>query len=87
MMPPVSLPLNGGTQSARAGAPASIPQTATRHTAPNIRIADSISLGSSIERGGGREKNDGRLDCGFSTGVAALHLTLLGLHGTVQMLD
>src|SRR6478735_4115310 len=43
MIPPVSLPLNGGTVSACAGAPASIPPIATRHTAPNLRIADSIS--------------------------------------------
>src|SRR6185503_19345136 len=43
MIPPVSLPLNGGTVSACAGAPASIPPNATRHTAPILRIADSIS--------------------------------------------
>src|ERR1700761_1290300 len=43
MMPPVSLPLNGGTVSARAGANASIPLTADNATkAPIIRIADSI---------------------------------------------
>src|ERR1700676_309336 len=45
MIPPVSLPLNRGTQSARAGVNASIPQTATRLAAPIIRIADSISAG------------------------------------------
>src|SRR3977135_4080116 len=56
-MPPVSLPLNGGTQgnqsvplnqggqSACAGAHASIPHTATRLATLIIRIADSISLG------------------------------------------
>src|SRR6478736_40999 len=43
MIPPVSLPLNGGTVSACAGAPASIPPMTTRHTAPILRIADSIS--------------------------------------------
>src|SRR5512145_866226 len=48
MIPPVSLPLNGGTVSASAGAPASIaPPMTNRHTtrprAPILRIADSIS--------------------------------------------
>jgi hypothetical protein len=43
MMPPVSLPLNGGTQSAFAGADASIPQIATRLAATIFRITDSIS--------------------------------------------
>jgi hypothetical protein len=42
MMPPVSLPRNGGTVSARAGAQASIPHVATRLKAAIIRIADSI---------------------------------------------
>jgi hypothetical protein len=57
MMPPVSLPLNDGTQSARAGAHASIPQTATRLAAPMIRIADSIRLGDTLERILRHEKN------------------------------
>src|SRR4051795_7227735 len=50
MMPPVSLPLNGGTSSARAGAQASIPHMATRLAAPIIRIADSILLGRTLAR-------------------------------------
>src|SRR5262245_43572192 len=58
MMPPVSLPLNGGTQSARAGATDSIPQTATRHAANFLRIADSISPGSNIEGVGAHGKNE-----------------------------
>src|SRR3954454_1082652 len=60
-MPPVSLPLIGGTQgnqsvplnqggqSARAGAHASIPHTATRLAALIIRIADSISAGGHLK--------------------------------------
>src|SRR5665647_3187667 len=44
MMPPVSLPLIGGTHWACAGADASIPHIATRLAAPIIRIADSIWL-------------------------------------------
>ena len=61
-MPPVSLPLKGGTQSARAGVLASIPhvvtkQAATRPAAVIIRIADSIGLSVTIECVGGREKN------------------------------
>src|SRR3954463_10393238 len=56
MMPPVSLPWNGGTvsmshQCACAGAAASIPpmtvrHMATRHAAIILRIADSVSLGA-----------------------------------------
>ena len=57
MMPPVSLPLNGGTQSARAGAHASIPHTANRLAAPIIRIANSIRLGDTLVRIAGHEKN------------------------------
>src|ERR1700733_9496647 len=103
MMPPVSLPLKGGTGSAHAGAPASIPHTATMHAAPIIRIADSISPGdtlfagthsgsaagtrSTLVRIAGRGKNGGRLDAELSPGVAALHLTLPGLPGTVRVLD
>src|ERR1700722_1372049 len=105
MMPPVSLPLKGGTGSAHAGAPASIPHTATRHAAPIIRIADSISPGDTLFAGthfntglaagtrptlvriAGRGKNGGRLDAELSPGVAALHLTLPGLPGTVRVLD
>jgi hypothetical protein len=57
MMPPVSLPLNGGTVSARAGAHASIPHTATRLAAPIIRIADSLSLEPTLKRIRRHEKN------------------------------
>src|SRR6476661_2359201 len=57
MIPPVSLPLNGGTQSARAGAPPSIPQIATRPATRILRIADSLSLDRTIKGAGGHEKN------------------------------
>src|SRR5882757_10609574 len=83
MMPPVSLPLNGGTQSARAGAHASIPHTATRLTAPIIRIANSIPPKRTLRRIGRHEKNGWRVDGELSAGVAALHLTSPDLHGTV----
>src|SRR5258708_10824490 len=83
MMPPVSLPLNGGTQSARAGAPVSIPQIAARPAAVMIRIAKLHSLRRTLKRPGGHEKNGRRPECGVSVGVAALHLTSPGLHGTV----
>src|SRR5258705_8170209 len=62
MMPPVSLPLNGGTSPASAGAHASIPQTATRLAAPIIRIADSIWLRGTLKRIGGLGKNGWRFD-------------------------
>src|SRR5271170_2688123 len=58
-MPPVSLPLNDGTVSARAGAHASIPHTATRLAAPMIRIADSLWLGDTLGRIARHEKNGG----------------------------
>ena len=83
MMPPVSLPLNGGTHWACAGAPASIPHIATRLAAPIIRIANSIWLGRTLKRIGGHEKNGGRPAAELSAGVAALHLTSCGLRGTV----
>src|ERR1035441_9309432 len=116
MMPPVSLPLKGGTVSAHAGAPASIPHTATRHAAPIIRIAYSISPGDTLFAGthfAGKHlagytkadtgfaartrptlvriprlgKNGERFGVELSAGVAALHLTLDGLPGTVRVLD
>src|SRR5450756_2160303 len=86
MMPPVSLPLNGGTVWARAAALTSIPQTATRLTAPIIRIADSISLRSILKVIARHGKNGRRLDTDLSAGVAAVHLTLSGLRGTVCFL-
>src|SRR5271168_4188423 len=97
MMPPVSLPLNGGTVSARAGVNASIPLPATSPAAnrllatrlltPIIRIADSISLKGTLKRIRRHEKNGRRFAAGLSAGVAALHLTLSGLHGTVPASD
>src|ERR1700736_2550868 len=86
-MPPVSLPWNGGTWPARAGAHASIPHTATRLAALIIRIADSISLGGTLKRIWRRGKNGWRFDAELLPGVAALHLTSSGLRGTVHGLD
>src|SRR6202171_111970 len=82
-MPPVSLPWNGGTWPARAGAHASIPYTATRLTAPIIRIADSISLGDTLKCIRRHGKNGWRCDAQLSPSVAALHLTSPWLRGTV----
>src|SRR5882757_6874997 len=87
MIPPVSLPLNGPIQSARAGAHASIPHMATRLAAPIIRIADSISLRHTLGRIGRHEKNGDRPGVDFSAGVAALHLTLPSLSRHRQALD
>src|SRR4051812_13519193 len=72
MMPPVSLPLKGGTISARAGPYVNIPHTAT--SIAIIRIADSI-FWRTVKRIGGHEKNGPRIDGELSAGVAALHLT------------
>src|SRR4051812_28392185 len=84
MMPPVSLPLNGGTVSARAGVQARTPQVASRPRAPIIRIAVSISCARTLKRAGRQEKNAARRGRSYRQGVAALHLTLPGLHGTVR---
>src|SRR6185437_16368703 len=103
MMPPVSLPLNGGTVSAHAGLNASIPPIAARAKALRpkalrpealmtpasmIRIANSISLSRTIKRLGGHEKNAAPLSvhpgAEWRESVAALHLTLPGLRGTVR---
>src|ERR1700704_2171002 len=80
-MPPVSLPLNGGTvsnhgspESARAGAHASTPHMATRHAAPVIRIADSILLADTLERNHGQEKNGRRLEADLSAGCCRVAL-------------
>src|SRR6266567_5773571 len=80
-MPPVSLPLNGGTvsnhgsaESARAGAHASTPHMATRHAAPVIRIADSISLPDTLKRNHGQEKNGGWSDTELSAGCCRVAL-------------
>src|SRR5258706_8689163 len=83
MMPPVSLPLKGGTVSARTGAEASIPHMASRPKAPIIRIAVSISCAVILKGIGRHGKNAGGLGCGVIGSVAALHLTSPGLHGTV----
>src|ERR1700742_385574 len=75
-MPPVSLPWNGGTVSARTGPHASIPHTATKLAAPIIRIADSISsLVDTLRRIARHGKNGGRQDAELSPTVATLHLT------------
>src|ERR1700704_6908514 len=84
-MPPVSLPLNGGTvsnhdspESARAGAHASTPHMATRHAAPVIRIADSISLPDTLKRNHGQEKNGGWSDTDLSAGCCRVALDPVG---------
>jgi hypothetical protein len=51
-----------------------------------IRIADSIPSNVTLERIAAHEKNGRRFAVQFSAGVAALHLTLRGLRGTVQTL-
>src|SRR6266851_3561848 len=83
-MPPVSLPLNGGTvsnhgsaESARAGAHASTPHMATRHAAPVIRIADSISLANTLKRNHGQEKNSRRFAVDLSAGCCRVALDLV----------
>src|SRR5260370_19590818 len=83
-MPPVSLPLNGGTvsnhgsaESARAGAHASTPHMATRHAAPVIRIADSISLANTLKRNHGQEKHSRRVAVDLSAGCCRAALDLL----------
>src|ERR1700737_3941551 len=65
MMPPVSLPRNGGTVSARTGAHASIPHTAIRLAAPILRIADSLWSGDTLKRNLGHGKNGCGLDAEF----------------------
>src|SRR4051794_31447149 len=84
MMPPVSLPLNGGTQSARAGAQARTPHVASRLKAPIIRIAVSMSCARTLKRQERQEKNAAGPKQSYRQGVAALHLTSPGLHGTVR---
>src|SRR5258705_10739442 len=74
-MPPVSLPLNGGTWPARAGGHTSIPHPATRLRTPIIRIANSIAPGETLKRNRRHGKDGRRLDAQFSPSVAALHLT------------
>src|SRR3954453_7766430 len=81
MMPPVSLPLNGGTWSKPCAVPhASIPHTAPKRIAgPIIRIVDSIIAGRRVECRGGDEKNGRRVVRELWEGVAALHLTSPGV--------
>src|SRR5450756_259462 len=78
MMPPVSLPLNDGTQSACAGAHASIPHIAARLAASIIRIADSISLGTTLVRIGRHEKNGRRPGGDLSAECCRAALDLVG---------
>src|ERR1700692_2300396 len=77
MMPPVSVPLTGGTVSARAGVNASIPHTAARLTAPIIRIADSISFGGTIRRIVPDEKNGRGFGPELSAGCCRVALDLV----------
>src|SRR5665647_1718431 len=84
MMPPVSLPLNGGTVSACAAAQAIRAHTRARPAARIVRIAISIPVATTVERIGGDEKNAGPAGAGLLAGVAAPHLTSQGLHGTVH---
>src|SRR3954453_20253899 len=85
-MPPVSLPLNDGTYSERAGAHANMPNTATKPAARIIRIANSIKAVGTLKRIFGHEKNERALEVELSEGVAPLHLTGLRLRGTVRAL-
>src|ERR1700761_7278052 len=77
MIPPVSLPLNGGPGSSRAGVNASIPHTAARLMAPIIRIADSISFGGTIRRIAADEKNGRGLGPELSAGCCRVALDLV----------
>jgi len=87
MMPPVSLPLNGGTVSARAGPPAIAPHIITKAAAVIIRIVVSILFPHTLMGIGAPEKNRFVLGGRLSAGVAAAHLTFRGLHGTVPATD
>src|SRR4051812_48817219 len=82
MIPPVSLPSNGGVQPACAGAHASIPHTATRLAAPILRIANSLSLWATLERNGRRGKNGGRFDADLAVRCCrrALDLAMASRH-------
>src|SRR4051794_11108153 len=71
MMPPVSLPFNGGTVSARTGTQASIANTAPSIT---LRIIDSLRYRTSIEGGGGDEKNGRLVEAGLSPRCCRLAL-------------
>src|ERR1700733_191676 len=87
MMPPVSLPLNAGTMSARAGTHENMVAAAIRTAALVIRIAYSVYLNSTLERIGSREKRANPQEADLLAGVAVLHLTLGRLRGTVGLLD
>jgi hypothetical protein len=52
-----------------------------------IRIANSVYLDVTLERIGSREKRGRRQETDLLAGVAALHLTLGTLRGTVHSLD
>src|SRR4051812_3236145 len=85
MMPPVSLPLNAGTgsPSAPAGAAADRPYMTSRPKAATIRITISIRCAVIVKCIGCHGKNAGPLYMQLSAGVAALHLTLPRLRGTL----
>src|SRR4051812_36004466 len=87
MIPPVSLPLTGGTQSARADPQTSTPIIAVSKAAPSNRIVISIVASRTLERQAGHEKNGKPADLDLRLGVAAPHLTLFGLRGTVTVSD
>src|SRR5947209_13454607 len=84
MMPPVSLPLNGGTHWACAGMDASIPQIATRLAATIFRITDSISASAPSSALQALKRTARPDDAELWQGVAVLHLTSSGLRGTVR---
>src|SRR6516225_12183970 len=84
MMPPVSLPLKRGTQSARAGATASTPDSTMRLAVTILRMANSVSP-VILGRLHGHEKNEAPSDSDLTASVAALHLTRCGLRGTVRL--
>jgi hypothetical protein len=52
-----------------------------------IRIANSVDLAVTLERIACREKRGRRQETDLLAGVAALHLTLGRLRGTVRLLD
>src|SRR5258707_4851119 len=84
-MPPVSLPLNGGTWPARPGAHTSHRTIATSLRTLILRIPNSIAPGETLKRNRRHGKDGRRLDAQFSPSVAALHLTSSGLSGTVRV--
>src|SRR5690242_12741335 len=84
MMPPVSLPRKGGTQSARAGVPSNPPQVTSRAAAKIFRIEDSMSLALSYGARRALKRTVGHVRCRLTPSVAALHLTEPSRGGTVR---